>query len=222
MNIIALAEKKSMIEHDPEVMSATEIISAIARTKVLTIKDDGQEKQYSEMLIQAKSVEKALDTRRRHYTDPLNQEVKAIKAMFDQLAHPVKKKVIEIEGVIRKWRIHKAEEERKARERAEREQARIRARLEKQGMTEVPVPTIVTPRRETITRTESGAIHERKTWKVEVEDIRVLARAVADGQIPPHCIQPVISNLQALARQGVTNIPGCKVWQETSISTRSA
>jgi len=220
MNILSLAKKKDAIECDPEVASMTEAISAIAQAKVLTIRDDGQEKRYSEMFVQARKLEKALDARRRYYTDPLDREKKSIKAFFDSLAEPVRKKITELDGVLRKWRVHKEEEARKSREKAEKERQRIQTKLEKQGMGDIQVPEIITPKRETTTRTESGTVSERKTWKVEVIDIKTLCRAVADGEVPVECVEAKIGNLQALARMGRRTIPGCRVWQETSIGAR--
>jgi len=219
-NIIELAEKKALIERDPEVMRGRKIINTILQTEIQAIKDDAQEMQFNEMLLQSKEVQVALENRRRFFTDPLESLKKSIKNGFDLWIKPVKDKEIEIKNAIAKWRMHKAEEAHKIQERAEKEQKRLEARLEKKGMTDISVPAFVTPKREKITRSESGSVGERKTWKVEVIDILALARAVADKQVPENCIMERIGNLQSMARNGVTEIPGCRVYQESGISTR--
>jgi len=217
--ITALVEIKNSLEEDPLVIDAMQLISTISLTKILTIKDDDQEHWVTEMLVQAKQIDRKLEEHRKIIVDPFNKRVKAINGFFSTLAAPIKAKVVEIENAIRKWRIHKAEEERKAQERAQREMARIQTRFEKQGM-EAPPIQIVAPKVDKTVRTQSGAAFERGTWQVEVEDVKALARAVADGQVVETVLKPDMTALRGLIRAGIRKIPGCKVYQSISIATR--
>ena len=222
MSILALVEKKTELEQDPAVIEAMKIISKIDQFKVLVIKNDDQEDQYNEMFLQAKQVDKALDTRRVELVDPYNKLVKSINGYFKSIVEPVKAKMGEIENALKKWRYMKAEEARKAQERIQREQERLQVRMEKKGI-DMPIPILVAPKPQTIVRTASGSTYEKREWKVkEVSDIKMLAKAVADGAIPTDALMPNMTVLNRLVKAGYREIPGVVIHEEVSLATRSA
>ena len=219
--IIALAERRLEIEKDEKTKSVIDRISSVCQAPIKTIKDKQQEELYSNVLGVVKSLKKELDERRKSYVDPLNKQVKAINAFFGELETPLKAKQAEAENVLIKWRFQEAEKEVEIQRRIERERERMQARVDKKGL-DMEIPVLVMPKRETKVRTESGTTSVRKEWKVkEVKDIKSLAKAVADGQVPPDVLMPNMTALNRLVKAGVHEIPGVITHEDTILVTRS-
>lgn len=53
----------------------------------------------------------------------------------------------------------------------------------------------------------------REVWKVEIESLEMLIKAVADKRLPANCLLPNDRVLKDLARAGMA-LPGCKVKKE--------
>lgn len=70
---------------------------------------------------------------------------------------------------------------------------------------------------------KAAGVSSRTIWKHEVTDLRALARAVADGIVPPTAILPNDSYLgqRARADKEHTNIPGVRVFSDTSVAVRA-
>ena len=70
---------------------------------------------------------------------------------------------------------------------------------------------------------KATGVSSRTIWKHEVTDLRALARAVADGIVPPTAIQPNDSYLgqRARADKEHTHIPGVRVFPDTSVAVRA-
>ena len=221
MNMLALIEQKIELEKDPCVMEAMKAISTITQAKILVIRNDDQELSYNEMLLQAKGINRNLEQRRKEVVDPYNKLTKAVNGFFASLTDPIAAKCSEIETSIKRWRIHKAEESRKAQEMADRQTAKIQAKMEKQGIT-APPPAMIVPKPLAIIRTAGGITYEKREWKVkEIADLKALAQAVADGRVIMDVIKPDIAALNRLVKAGIREIPGVVIHEEISIQTRS-
>lgn len=115
----------------------------------------------------------------------------------------------------------KQEQEAKLREEARKieEEARIReaTRLEAEGrqkeavrLIEAPIftpPVTVAPPTPKV-----QGISVRETWACEVDDLRALCRAIAEGSAPTSYVTPSMTALNAIARaqKDGFNVPGCR------------
>lgn len=103
------------------------------------------------------------------------------------------------------------------------EEARKKAEIaEKRG--EAPPPQIraaVPPPAPNVSRGAFGKATVKKVWTVDLIDLKLLARAVADGRIPENVLAIQKANLTALGRGGMTFDPakdGVKVYQKETTS----
>lgn len=117
-----------------------------------------------------------------------------------------------------------AEEQRKIEEAKSKADAEERERLEaeqrkldeqKQAAKEaeaISVQAPALPKKETVVRTAHGAAHTRKVWKFEVE---------STDEIPREYLMADEKKIRAAVKNGVRNIPGVKIFQNTEMTIRS-
>lgn len=76
----------------------------------------------------------------------------------------------------------------------------------------VVAPTVAAPRGVGLTQ----------TWSAEVTSIQLLCRAIAEGRLPAHYVEPNMTALNALARANKKSfdVPGCKAVTKSTVSAR--
>ncbi|MNY72866.1 hypothetical protein D3C86_2115160 [compost metagenome] len=57
-------------------------------------------------------------------------------------------------------------------------------------------------------------------WTYKVEDVRALARAIADGTVPESYLQVNSGAIQTAIRNGTREIPGLSIFQEGRVVAR--
>ena len=57
-------------------------------------------------------------------------------------------------------------------------------------------------------------------WTYEVQDLKALARAVADGSVPETYVQVSGGAIQAAIRSGIREIPGLRIFQDGNVVSR--
>lgn len=154
----------------------------------------------------------------------LEKEIQAHYAPLKQAAHTAHRKIVDAERemlapLVEAERIVKRAivdyESRLQRER-EAEQRRIDEDAAIDGIEPIAVPAMAKPK--------TAGVSTRETWTVEVDDLRALARAVADGIVPAACIAPVAKELNGLASRLTTAfaVPGCRAVRGTTVAARAA
>lgn len=67
-----------------------------------------------------------------------------------------------------------------------------------------------------------GSITFRGVWQCDITDVMALVRAVAAGEVTVSVLLPNQTILNELVRkQGVRDIPGCRIWEKEVDATRS-
>jgi hypothetical protein len=202
------------------IASATMELARI-QERAAAVKIDGPETMgyAAETVSLAQKIGKALEARRTELTKPLLEEKQAIDRRFKELTdriEAIKKGMIEkIDAFKAAERLRIQEETRKQEEEAE--QRRLQAILEAENAQEelgieIPAdmltPAPIAPLEAPSARiaTASGGIGERKVWLWSVFDHAQVPRAylMVDG-----------SAITKAVRDGVREIPGVKIYQET-------
>jgi hypothetical protein len=201
--------------NDEEVQAAESQVRTIAdAARELQITDEETNAQALDLLSQARKGVKRIDALKKRWLDPLNKQVKLIRADFDALAAPAK----EADGILATktsaYRIKVNEAARKEQERlrllAEKRQERAAQRAEEKGVEPPPVipiaPTVAPPAKSV--QTEGGArITYRKQTHFEVTD---------PAQVPDAYKTIDEKKIGAAVRAGIASaenpIPGVRIW----------
>ena len=153
----------------------------------------------SVILKKLRDTERFIETKRKEFTQPLNQSLRAINATFKQIVEPMFQARMLLTGKIVDWK--KTEHERIEKEEARRR--KIQEAHEKAGH-EVKAPVILEKPDNKI-----GNVQTRKVWKFKVVDFSKLSDEYK-------MINNVAIN-QAI-RYGVREIKGLKIYQEEKLS----
>ncbi len=205
----------------PGIIGAMRLVSQIVNTRIVSIKSDEQELQYSQMLVQTRQILKTAETERKAAVDPLNRAVRSVNDWIKtHFSNPITDKEREIQTAVRAWRFKKAEAQRKQEEKARKLQGQMQAKADRAGL-DIAIPAIVPPTPQKITRVDGGQVHERKQWVCEIMNKAEIIKAVAAGSIPSDVLDPNITIIRNLTKSGI-NIPGVKAGYETALSVRSA
>jgi len=153
----------------------------------------------SVILKKLRDTERFIETKRKEFTQPLNQSLRAINATFKQIVEPMFQARMLLTGKIVDWK--KTEHERIEKEETRRR--KIQEAHEKAGH-EVKAPVILEKPDNKI-----GNVQTRKVWKFKVVDFSKLSDEYK-------MINNVAIN-QAI-RYGVREIKGLKIYQEEKLS----
>jgi hypothetical protein len=158
---------------------------------------------------------KKLETERKRLVDPLNAQVKEINSSFK----PYSDALEGLQATLKKKLVMWAEEkERLAREKAER-QRRAMEELRKKELEEASkagieaAPALVLPVKEAekTVHSDTGSATAGKRWTFEIVDANAIPRQYLKVDEP---------SIRAAIRDGAREIPGVRIYQETSISIR--
>jgi len=169
-------------------------------------------KRATEDLSMVSRLKKALEERRKAYTQPLNEYLKDVNQVFKVIVEPID----DADKVLRtKVGAYNAEQRRlqaeaeKAQELL-RQAAEIQANLTKQTGEIFPeVPSVPVPEAHPATKayTSVGDLNTAKVWKFEVVDFALL---------PNEYKLPDMVKIGKVVRAGAS-VPGVKSWQEDSL-----
>jgi len=153
---------------------------------------------------------KDVDALRRWFTDPLNAVIKEYNAFFKAITEPIKR----ADTIVReKMLVYHREQERIRAEEARKIEEDNRRRLEKAKKPErVKVKEAPPP-----VAKSTGPVTIRKRWTFEV---------INPKEVPPKfLLDPVLwidkVGVQRAVDAGARNIPGFRIYQKESISSRS-
>ena len=231
---------KTIEKHDPAISGrAGELVDMANRCEIKTVEDL---EKASDLLKFIKSTFKKAEEERKAITDPINASVKILNSRFKTITDPlsaaessVKAKILSFEQERRR----KAEEEAREQARldaiaaaeaeAKRKAEEASAKLIEDGQIDifadpveievsVDVSSIVIPEPVVNNAPVRGAYGSTtsvvKRWTYEVTDIAALAA------FAPELVSVVGSLINAKIRDGVRDIPGLRIYQDETISSR--
>ena len=231
---------KTIEKHDPAISGrAGELVAMAERCEILTVEDL---EKASDLLKFIKSTYKKAEEERKAITDPINASVKILNSRFKSITDPlstaessVKAKILSFEQERRR----KAEEEAREKARldaiaAAEEEARRKAEEDAQAAinagqidifadpveieVKIDESKIVIPEPVVNNAPVRGAYGSTtsivKRWTFEVTDIEALAAYDKD------LVSVVSTEINRKIREGVRDIPGLRIYQDESISSR--
>jgi hypothetical protein len=212
----AIPAGTALINIEPRLDTALIVLLAeIAKLKSwansLVIVDETSLMSATEDIASVRKLAKSIEEKRREFTDPLNAHLKDINAYFKLVTIPL----AETDQVIsRKILSYRAELDRQRKEaeeinRLREEAAKKEAALNDGCITESVAPVPVPPQLAKTVKTEVGNSATRDNWKVEVIDFTSL---------PNEYKMPDMVKLGKVVRAGLRNIPGCRIWNEPSLT----
>ncbi|MCK5317706.1 MAG: hypothetical protein KAJ55_07315 [Anaerolineales bacterium] len=220
----------------------TDIAAFAGTIEGIDVADEETQGQVGDLVKMMNHRRKKLEDKRVSLVKPLNGVVNEINALFK----PPRDRIDEIVGIARKKmnRFAQAqvalEAEKKRIERetaaAERKEAEelAEALRKKAGQDAEPVAQVIEaeavkkvekaakPAKVATTRGRESSVIISKTWKAEVVDLLELAKAVADGRLPTHVIEPNMTALNDIAREKKDpgTINGIRFFEDVSTSVR--
>lgn len=164
----------------------------------------------------AKDLWKKIEEVRKRETQEPNEFVKSVNSF----AKIFQERLKNIENMIKRkvgdYNYHKElerrEQERKAREEAERLQAQLDKEAKEKGVESVKVGEPVMPEPEKVTRTETGASHQRLHWTFEI---------VNADKVPREYLVPDEKKIRQAVGMGIREIPGVKIYEKASTVFRT-
>lgn len=175
----------------------------------LVITNDGDIKNATNDLSIISGLKKAIEEKRKEYTQPINDHLKAVNEAFKALVEPL----TQADKITRtKILDYRAEQERQHQEaediaRTEREIAERKAALTGEPVV-VPEVVEVAPAAPDRYRTEMGTLGKAVIWKFEVIDFSLL---------PDRFKMENATLIGKVVRAGEREIPGVKIWSEDSL-----
>lgn len=210
----------------------------VARATALTVADAATYQESGELILELKRKQKDYDGKRKELTRPLD----ALKAKWMEFFQPVvdaiEQAISSLEGRRTSYRREKEAEERRLREAALKEQARLQgiadrqaAKLEEKGQQEradlvrAAVPEVIVPSVVPQEAPKTAGLHTRENW--------MWGCAVCKQRDCEHLVKKLPREYLAVneasvgkvvrAMKGMTKIPGVVVWmEESSVAGRGA
>lgn len=182
-----------------------------------------------------------LEDKRKSLVGPLNGVVNDINALFkaprESLDLIVRAAKAKMNKYVQAQQAIEDAKRRKEREDAERERKEAQdiadnlARLSEAGsktaevvieQAEKKVEAAAAPARVATTRGEASSVITQKKWKATVDDLLEICKAIAEGKLPTHFVEPNMRALQDFARElkEEQTTHGIRVYQDISTVVR--
>lgn len=234
---VAVAAPKTIVIGSPSADLEDQVSNAVAAADsyVGAVTCQEMREALAEDLKANKLLQKTVETERTTITGPINEGLRATNAFFRRFSEPLERAEVAMKREALKWdqeqervrqakaaeAARKADEEKKRLEAQAAEQAKAGNKetahaIQQAALFVAPVPVAAAPK-------IAGETHQER-WHAEVDDIRALARAVADGTVPTAYIEAVMPalNAQARALKSEMAIPGVRAVCERVLATRAA
>lgn len=182
-------------EQTQELMTQAQFI--VKRAREMTVQDKDSLTTAVDFLGNIALAKKEVDSRRRFFTDPLNQQVKSINDLFRGYSEPL----AEADKVVRnKVLTYQAEEAKRAAE----EQQRA---YEEASTTESFVPVIGEEPEKTV-RASAGSASTRQVWTFRIVDASL---------VPDEYKMIDEKKIAAVVKAGVRHISGVEIYSTSSL-----
>lgn len=213
---------------DPRVKPVAKEVSALTQqVESFEVTDADSYEQGAEVLRTIKSLHKKAEEQRKSITSPLDQAKKQVMDLFRPFTDSLTGAERTLKRRMVAWKSEQdriaREEARKAEEKARKERQRLEREAKKaEEAGRVERADTLRERSEVVTAAppapaapKVSGISERKVWKFEVTD---------PSKVPDEYKTVDERKIGGVVRalKGDTNIPGVRVWEESSLAARSA
>ena len=191
------------------VAMGVEIERLLGWAEGLQVHDAESVKRATDDLVLLANLKRAIEDKRKEYTGPVNDHLKAINESFRGMTVPLDN----ADRITReKVLAYRQEEQRKAREAERINELRLEAarrEMELKGELTEPVALVEAPAPQpSRVRTDVGTLGTTKTRKWEVEDL---------SRVPLEYLMVDASRVGRVVRAGVPSIPGIRIWEDESL-----
>ena len=194
---------------DPRVLALyEESVKLLGYAEARTILSDDDVKVATADLSVIAGVKKAIEAKRKEYTGPINEHLKAVNAAFGTFTEPLARADTLNRSKVLAYRAEQ-ERQRQEQERINRLRSEAaRAEMELKGELTEPVGLVqVAEEAPARYRTETGTLGTAKQWQFEVTDFAVLPDQYKEANMV--MIRKVV--------QAGASIPGVRAWQEEGL-----
>ena len=184
------------------------------QAQAIRVTSDKQMGVASEFLVQIKARIKRIETKRKDYVQPLNDQVTKMNADFKEMAQPYLEIEETIKGKVGSYMTKVREKEEEAQRKADeerRKEAEALAKKEKISKRKAmaQVEKVEIEQRDQTVRTETSKVVTKQVTKFEV---------INPKKVPDEYKMVDERLVRKAVNQGI-KIPGVKVWEETQVST---
>ncbi len=192
-----------------QISAETQDVDQILASAKIVIKTEDDRLKASEIIVSLKKKYDTLEENRTSLVKPLNDHVKFINAQFKPFTEKLDSGISALKRGVANYLL---EEERKAKEKEEKELAKLKAKNEKREA-EGKAPIIKTiesaERPASVAHTQGGKTGGRKVWKFEVID---------SSLVPAEFLSPDVDKIKQAVANGSREIAGVKIYEDIIIS----
>jgi len=202
-----MAQIITVKEQTQELMNKAEII--VSEAKEIVVQDKDSLTAAVDFLGKIAVAKKEVDSRRRFFVDPLNQQVKSINDLFRGYSDPLG----QADRIVRnKVLIYQAEEAKRVAEeqRKATEEAKAQAEEASKHPTEefIPIPINIVEEPEKTVRAGAGSATTRQVWTFTIVD---------PSKVPNEYKVIDEKKIAAVVKAGIRNIPGVEIYPTSSL-----
>jgi len=190
-----------------ELMDKAQVI--VREAKEIIVQDKDSLTAAVDFLGKIAIAKKEVDSRRRFFTDPLNQQVKNINDLFRGYSDPLG----QADKIVRnKVLVYQAEEAKRVAEEQQRalEEAKAQAEEASKYPAEefVPIPISMVEEPEKTVRAGAGSATTRQVWAFKIVD---------PSKVPDEYKAIDEKKIAAVVKAGIRNIPGVEIYLTSSL-----
>jgi len=194
-----MAQIMTVKEQTQELMSKAEVI--VREAKEMAVQDKGSLTAAVDFLGKIATAKKEVDSRRRFFVDPLNQQVKSINDLFRGYSDPLG----EADKIVRsKVLVYQTEEARRVAE----EQQKVLEEAKAQAEEFAPIPISIVEEPEKTVRAGAGSATTRQVWTFRIVD---------PSKVPNEYKVIDEKKIAAVVKAGVRHIPGVEIYPTSSL-----
>jgi len=194
----------------------TEAEKIRAEATALVVVNDETAKQAAEIGVNASRLVKKIDARQKEILEAPAQWIQGVKNIVSAMLNPLQDAKTLTTRKINEYRakaeLDKREAEKKIREASEKLQAELNADAKAKGIEAPLVAPAALPKTNSNIKTDTGGtVYQTSRWICRVED---------PGKVPHQYCIPSLPLLNEAVKNGVREIPGCKIEQVTETRMR--
>ena len=202
-----MAQIMTVKEQTQELMNKAEVI--VREAKEIVVQDKDSLTTAVNFLGKIAIAKKGVDSRRRFFVEPLNQQVKSINDLFRGYSDPL----AQADRIVRnKVLVYQAEEAKRVAEeqRKATEEAKAQAEEASKHPTEefIPIPINIVEEPEKTVRADAGSATTRQVWTFKIVD---------PSQVPDEYKMIDEKKIAAVVKAGIRNIPGVEIYPTSSL-----
>jgi type I site-specific restriction endonuclease len=220
----------------------TDVAAFSGTVEGIEVFDEETQGQLGDLVKMMMHRRRKIEDKRTSLVGPLNKVVTDINALFkpprdkiDGIVAAAKKKMNTFAQAQQVLADERRRQEQEAAEKERREAHELAMKLQKkagqeaapivetiQAQAQESVEKAAAPAKVSVSRGREASVSTTKTWKAEVTDILALAKAVAEGRLPPNLIEPNMRALQDLSRRTKTarEVNGVRFYEHVATSVR--